>query len=184
MKTRNIAVTLLAFALTLGACKSDKQEDKTGAPATELLKAGKVLEPEELISKNDAAKLLGEEVQDGKKSETPIVGMKLCMYSAVNPSSRHYIQVSITQDSFMPRESVNSETIYRELKKMFGGSKREVKELGNDAFIATGGLYLFKDGYYIMISSGNTITNDQTIATLKEAGKTALDKLDKLEKVR
>ena len=181
MKTRNIAVTLLACALTLGACKSDKKEDKTGAPSTELLKAGKVLEPEELISKSDAEKLLGEAVRDGKKSETPIVGMKLCMYSAANPSSRGYIQVSLTQDSFMPRESVSSETIYRELKKMFGGSKREVKELGDEAFLATGGLYLFKDGYYIMISSGNTSTNDQKVATLKEAGKTALDKLEKIK---
>ena len=180
MKRRNIAVTLLAFALILGACKNDNREEKNGTPATELLKEGKVLEPEALISKSDAAELLGEAVLDGKISETPVVGMKLCMYSAANPSSSRYVQVSLTQDSFMPRESVSSETIYRELKKMFGSSKTDIRELGNEAFIATGGLYLFKDGYYIMISAGNNIRNDQTVAVLKAAGKKALDKLEKI----
>lgn len=172
---------LLAVTLALGACKSENKEDKSGVPATALLKAGKVLEPEALISKSDAATLLGEAVQDGQKSETPVVGMKLCMYTAANPSSNRYLQISLTQDSFMPREGVGSETIYRELKKMFGGSKREIKELGNEAFIANGGLYLFKDGYYIMISAGNTTKNDQTVATLKEAGKTALNNLEKVK---
>ena len=171
---------LLAFALVLGACKSDNKEGNKSTPATEYKMAGKVLEPEMLISKNDAAELLGETVQDGKKSETPIVGMKISMYNAVNPSSLQYLQISLTQDSFMPSESVGSETIYRELKKMFGSSKTDIKELGNEAFIATGGLYLFKDGYYIMISAGNNIRNDQTVAILKAAGKKALDKLEKI----
>jgi hypothetical protein len=180
MKTRNIAVLLLGFALTLGACKSDNNQDNNGTPATERTKTGKVLEPEMLISKHDASELLGEAVQDGKKSETPVVGMKLCMYNALNPSSNSYLQVSLTQDSFMPPKGVGSETIYRELKKMLGGSKTNVTELGSEAFIATGGLYLFKDGYYIMISAGNNTANAQTTAMLKAAGKKALDKLDKL----
>jgi glyoxylate carboligase len=180
MKTRNITVMLLAFTLALGACKSDNKTEQNGTPAIEHTKAGKVLEPEMLISKDEAAELLGEAVQNGKKSETAVVGMKLCIYNAVDPSSSNYLQVSLTQDSFMPPEGVGSEKIYRELKKMFADSKHDVTELGSEAFIATGGLYLFKDGYYIMISAGNNIRNDQTIAILKAAGKKALDRLEKI----
>ncbi len=180
MKIRNIAVLLLGMALTLGACKSDNKQEINGTSATEKIKTGKILEPETLISKDEAAEILGEAVQDGEKSETEVVGMKLCMYNALNPSSNRYLQVSLTQDSFMPSKGVGTETIYHELKKMFGGSKTNVMELGSEAFIATGGLYLFKDGYYIMISAGNNIRNGQTVAILKAAGKKALDKLEKI----
>lgn len=180
MNTRTIAVLLLGFALTLSACKSDDKQEKNSFPATENAKTGKLLEPEMLISKDEAEEILAESVQNGKKSETAVVGMKLCMYNAANPSSNQYLQVSLTQDSFIAPGGVNTETIYRELKKMFANSKTDVTELGNEAFIATGGLYLFKDGYYIMISAGNNIKNDQTIAILKAAGKKALDKLEKI----
>ncbi|MEI7825085.1 MAG: hypothetical protein WCI01_07285 [Chlorobiaceae bacterium] len=180
MKTRNIAILLLGFALTLGACKSQNKKETNGTSATEGKKSGKLLEPEMLISKGDAAELLGEDVQEGKKSETEVVGMKLCMYNALNPSSNRYLQVSLTQDSFMPPKGVGTETIYRELKKMFGGSKTNVTKLGSEAFIAAGGLYLFKDGYYIMISAGNNSRNQETIAILKAAGRKALDKLEKI----
>lgn len=171
---------LLAISLTLGGCKSNNKEGLNGTPSTEHINAVKLLEPEMLISKDEAAKLIGEAVQDAKKSETAVVGMKLCVYNAVDPSSNNYLQVSLTQDSFMPHEGVGSERIYRELKKMLTDSRTDIKELGSEAFIANGGLYLFKNGYYILISTGNNASKDKKIAVLKNAGKQAIEKLENL----
>ncbi|NMW21463.1 MAG: hypothetical protein HKK67_07495 [Chlorobiaceae bacterium] len=180
MKTGTIIISLLCFALTLGACKNNDKPKENSTPEKVNAINKKVLEPEMLINKNEAAELLGEAVKDGEKRETKVVGLKLCMYNPVNSSSSRYLQVGLTQDSFMPPEGVGSETIYRQLKKMLASSKIDVKELGNEAFIATGGLYILKDGYYILISSGN-IARDETILTLKSAGKKVLENLDKVK---
>jgi len=60
---------------------------------------------------------------------------------------------------------------------MIGDSKKEVKEFGNEAFIAIGGLHLFKDGYYILISSGKRDNEE----TLKNAGKKVMENLGKVK---
>lgn len=179
MSTRIPLLLLLSFTLNLGACRSGNDTRKNSAVQKESIKSAKLLEPEMLISRDEAAMLLGEPVADGKKSETKAVGMKLCLYNPQNTSSQSFLQLSLTQDTFMPPEGVGSETIYRELKKMLSGSKTDLPELGNEAFIATGGLYLFKDGCYIMIAAGNT-GNDETISILKAAGRKVLENLERL----
>ena len=175
MRNGKTFIVLLSVILTLGACNSKPQEIEAPAQARSI--KGKILEPEMLINQNEAAELLGEAVEKGEKKETKAVGQKICFYKPVNTTSRKYLQISLTQDSFMPPAGVGSETIYRETKKLIGDSKIDVKEFGNDAFIAIGGLHLFRDGYYILISSGNIKKNE----TLKNAGKTALENLDKVK---
>jgi hypothetical protein len=170
-------IVLLSVMLTLGACNSNDKPKEIEAPAQASSIKGKVLEPEMLINQNEAAELLGEAVEKGEKKETKAVGQKICFYKPVNSSSRKYLQISLTQDSFMPPTGVGSETIYRETKKLIGNSKTDVKEFGNEAFIAIGGLHLFKDGYYILISSAN-INRDET---LKNAGKKTLENLAKVK---
>ena len=177
MKKRTIFIGSLCFALTLNACKSNDKPKENETPAQTSSIKGKVVEPEILINQNEAAELLGEAVEKGEKRETKPVGQKICYYKPVNSSSRKYLQISLTQDSFMPPTGVGSKTIYLETKKLIGSSKTDVKEFGNEAFIAVGGLHIFKDGYYILISSGN-IDKDET---LKNEGKKALENLDKVK---
>lgn len=178
MRTR-ILLLLLSLTLTLGACGSGDDTRINSAAQKESKKSAGLLEPEMLISRDEAAILLGEPVENGKKSETKAVGMKLCLYNPQNTSSQRFLQVSLTQDTFMPPEGAGSETIYRELKKMLSGSKTDLPELGNEAFIATGGLYLFKNGCYIMIAAGNT-GNEETMGILKAAGRKVLENLERL----
>lgn len=175
MRNGKTFIVLLSVILTLGACNSKPQEIEAPAQARSI--KGKILEPEMLINQNEAAELLGEAVEKGEKKETKAVGQKICFYKPVNTTSKKYLQISLTQDSFMTPAGVGSETIYRETKKLIGDSKTDVKEFGNDAFIAIGGLHLFRDGYYILISSGNIKKNE----TLKNAGKKALENLDKVK---
>jgi len=175
-----IFITILCLTLSLNACKNSEKPKENTSPATISITKGKILEPELLISKSEAAKLLGEAVEDGKKSETKVVGQKICFYKPVNSSSRRFLQISLTQNSFMPPAGVGSETIYRETKKMIGNSKTEIKELGNDAFIAANGINILKDGYYIVISSSLVHKNDGDL-TLKSAGKKALENLEQLK---
>jgi hypothetical protein len=177
MRNAKTFIVLLSFTLALGACSSNDKPKENEAPVQTSSIKGKVLEPEMLINKKEAEELLGEAVVDGKKSETKVVGQKICFYNPVNTSSRKYLQISLTQDSFMPPTGVGSETVYRETKKMIGASKTDIKEFGNEAFLAVGGLHIFKDGYYILISSGN-IDKDET---LKNAGKKALENLAKVK---
>lgn len=179
MRTRITFMVLLSASLALGACnsKSNDQPKENEIPVHTSATKGKILEPEMLINQNEASELLGEAVETGEKKETKAVGQKICFYKPVNSSSNNYLQVSLTQDSFMPPTGVGSETIYRETKRMIGNSKKEVKEFGNEAFIAIGGLHLFKDGYYILISSGKRDNEE----TLKNAGKKVMESLGKVK---
>ena len=177
MKNGKGFILLLSVTLALGACNgNDKPKENVTPPQASATK-GKIIEPELLINQIEAAEILGEAVEKGEKRETKAVGQKICFYKPVNTSSKKYLQISLTQDSFMPPTGVGSETIYRETKKLIGDSKTDVKEFGNEAFTAIGGLHMFKDGYYILISSAN-IDKDET---LKNAGKKTLENLDKVK---
>jgi len=179
---RIIKIFIAILCLSLNACQNNEKPQENNAPAQLATNStqGNILEPELLISKVEAAELLGEAVEDGKKSETKAVGQKICFYKPVNSSSRRFLQISLTQDSFMPPAGVGSETIYRETKKMIVNSKTDIKEIGNDTFIAANGINIFKDGYYIIISSSLVHKNDGDL-TLKSAGKKALENLERFK---
>ena len=177
-----IRILSLCAVLLFGGCGGDssEQSDSNGDNAAVRQQASKIIEPCQLITEEDAAKLLGEAVKAAEKSEKQVVGMKLCMYNAANSDSMQFLQVSLTQDAFFPPGGVGTASIYNSLRDNFKDMRTDVEGVGNEAFITTGGIYIMADGYYIQIGAGNT-SNDVVRNRLIEAGKIAVAKLKTLE---
>ncbi len=55
------------------------------------------IKPEQLISKEDANKLIGEAVKAGVDDEYPQLGLSSCYYAPENQDSKNYLQISILQ---------------------------------------------------------------------------------------
>jgi hypothetical protein len=178
MRNKKTSLIILCLALSLSACQNNDKSNTATSSATTSTTSSKILEPENLITKIEAAELLGAPVAEGEKRETKEIGQKICFYKPANDSSNHFLQIALTQDAFMPPGGVGSETIYRETKKMTGDSKTDVKELGNEAFIAANGLNIYKNGYYIVIST-SLVHKDTQDPMLISAGKKALENLEK-----
>ena len=68
--------------------QSSEQQQQTG---------GQMIEPKQLISKVEAAQLLGETVKDESSEEQPMLGMKICFYAAENNASKSYLQIAVVQ---------------------------------------------------------------------------------------
>ncbi|MEL7571269.1 MAG: hypothetical protein AAGU14_12010, partial [Eubacteriaceae bacterium] len=92
-----------------------------------------------------------------------------------------FLQVSLTQQAFMPSGSSNTpQSIYNSIKSTISSTAR-VEGIGDDAFFATPGLHILSDGYYIVIATGNSDkASVQTV--LKEAGLLAVQHLKELIK--
>jgi hypothetical protein len=56
-----------------------------------------MIEPKQLISKEEAAQLIGETVKDASTDEQSMLGMKICLYAAENSASKSYIQIAVIQ---------------------------------------------------------------------------------------
>ena len=65
---------------------------------------GPMIEPKQLISKEEAAQLLGEVVKDGSVDEKLIMGMKVCFYPAENSSSKGYLSITVIQPGTLQQE--------------------------------------------------------------------------------
>ena len=59
--------------------------------------SGQMIEPKQLISKEEAAQLIGETVKDASTDEQPMLGMKICLYAAENSASKSYLQIAVVQ---------------------------------------------------------------------------------------
>lgn len=170
--------TVLLFA---GCGGNSTQQSGTGGGNTSVQQqSSKIIEPCQLITQDEAAKLLGEAVKPAEKSEQKVVGMKLCMYNPASGEPIPFLQVSLTQDAFFPPGGAGATSIYKSLKDNFEGMRTDIDGVGDEAFIASGGIYIMADGYYIQIGAGNT-SNAAIRARLIEAGKMAVAKLKTLE---
>jgi hypothetical protein len=169
---------LLLFAGCGG--NSAPQSDTDSGNASVQQQASKIIEPCQLITQEEAAKLLGEAVKPAEKSEQQVVGMKLCLYNPASGEPIPFLQVSLTQDAFFPPGGVGTASIYKSLKDNFEGMRTDVEGVGDEAFITTGGIYIMADGYYIQVGAGNT-SNAAIRERLIEAGKIAVAKLKTLE---
>lgn len=172
----------LCAVLLFAGCggKTGRQSETGAVNAPVQQQTSKMIEPCELVTQEDATGILGEAVNPAEKREKQVVGMKLCMYKALKSDSMQFLQVSLTQDAFMPPGGSDAASIYRTLKDNFKGMRADIEGLGNEAFIASGGIYILADGYYIHIGAGNT-DNTTVRDKLVEAGKTAVAKLKTLE---
>ena len=192
-------VLLLGLALCLAGCAGSgaKVPQMQEMPAAESAAAsappasapaasedntpsGTIIEPEQLISKQEAEQLLGEAVKEGEKKEQPVVGQKICFYDAQNEDSESFLQISITQEAFMKSGSQTPESIYETTKEALieTGEQRSISGVGDEYFFGTPGLHILKDGYYLCIAADNS-DNSKVQEILDQAGALAVANLKK-----
>lgn len=138
---------------------------------------GTLIEPEQLISKEEAATLLGEAVKDGEKTGQQVVGQKICVYEAEDENSFRFLQISLVQQAYMPDNGMTPNSTYEATVGAFDGD--EVDGIGDKAVFATPGLHIMAEGYYISIAGGNS-DDDAVRAVLKEAGMLAVKHLKEI----
>lgn len=162
-KTIALLITLIIISIISG-CANQKSSEK-------------LIEPETLISKAEAEQLLGQSLKDPEKKEKKAVGMKLAIYDTIKEGTGKFLQVGITQQSFMPANGQSPKAIFDSLKGNFKNATM-VSGIGDDAFIAPPGLHILYKERYITIAVGNS-DNEKNREILKTAGKKALENLDK-----
>lgn len=126
------------------------------------------IDPCSLITHMDADDIMGEKMKAGQFQEQKATGMKLCLYEAADDNSFSMLQVSITQGKA-------AKETFSMIKSNFPDHEM-IDGIGDDAFIATPGIHILKDGCYVTIAAGNLNRNrDKVLA----AGKMAVANLEK-----
>lgn len=168
---------LLAVLFVLPACGDQPQ--KNAAPSVADGTRDRLIQPEELISRLEAESLMNASFKGCEKSEQAAVGQSICLYES--PDSDRFFQISIVQDAAFTDDMLqyqNAATIYAATKEMLMDVEL-VENMGDDAFIAIPGIHVLKGTRYLTIAVGN-IGDEANRVILREAGKTALDNLEKL----
>ena len=171
------AILVLLLISILSGCGGSAEPPKKAAdssPSTATTSV-KMIEPCNLVSKSEAQQYLGQPVKEAEKKETAAVGLKLCVYSTVEEGSGKYLQIGITQQSFMPNNGQTPKKIYDALKDNFKNAVK-VDGIGNDAFLAPPGLHVLAGNYYLNFAVGNA-NDPKNLALLKTISKTVVGKL-------
>ncbi len=137
------------------------------------------VQPEQLISAQEAAQLLGVEKipEQSAGATTPPnsiakEGMFLAFYNA---GDGRFLQITVHQRA----EELSTISVPKDL---FDRLQRNVKDLvavegvGDSAFIAAPGLHMMANGYYVVIAVGDP-TAAKNVEILKNAGKLVAEKL-------
>lgn len=152
-------------AETAAAQESEEVQQNTSA----------LIEPEQLISQEEAEALLGEPLV-GEKKEESVVGLKIIFYKAADENSNQYLQISLTQQAFMPDGStITPESQYQAICGAF--EAEPVSGLGDEAQIIPSGYQIMCDGYFLEVAAGFT-SDDNGI--MSEASQTAVKNLKAL----
>ncbi len=194
-KITYIAAVLLCVAVFLAGCsaspapKESEDINKEAAEPADVQTNDSepqsaslaIIEPEQLISKQEAQELLGEEVSEGEKTFMESVGQKIIFYDSQADGSFASLQISLTQPSTIQQGStITPEEVYGAAKAgLEETSDVDISGIGEDCFTGTPGLHILSEGCYIVISAGNT--DDPAVQEiLKKAGKLAVANLEKL----
>lgn len=164
-------------AQTQATENEDETADASDPAQTESaqVQASALIEPEQLITQEEAEALLGEPLV-GKKTENPVVGQKIYFYESVDESSNQYLQISVTQQAFMAEGSASTpQQLYQAICEAF--EAEPVSGLGDEANIIPSGYEIMCDGYYLTVSAGYTSDDD---GIMSEASKTAVANLKAL----
>ena len=167
-----VTCILLASIFGLYGCPEDVAKEEVATPRT-------VIDPCHLVTEADAARVLGEPVTAGEKTEQKTVGMKLCMYTAEDENSAAFLQVTLTQPTFMPAGGLPPSEIFLSIRASEKEHRTDLEGFGDMAFIATGGIYILEGEYYLTIGSGNT-DRPAVRERLKAAAVGALENLARL----
>lgn len=137
----------------------------------------RVIAPCEVLTQADAEAIMGEAMKEGESRDNKVVGQKLCLYNAAEESSFAFLQISLTQNAFMPEDTLtsgqNARRIYETTKSAFP-DRETVNGMGDEAFIATPGIHILSGDYYIVIGAGNLQRNKDKVMA---AGKKAVENL-------
>ena len=125
-----------------------------------------VIDPCELITHMEAEEIMGEKMKASKLQEQKATGMKLCLYEAADDNSFAMLQISIHQGQ------IAKET-YSIIKNNFPDHEM-IDRIGDDTFIATPGIHILQNGYYLTIAAGNLNQNRDKVLV---AGKRAVANL-------
>ncbi len=98
---------LLVVIFFVTACESPQEsqspsQSQGGSPSggqsqSPGQSAAQAIQPKQLISKDDAAKLLGESLKEGVEGKGDFPGMNTCFYAPGKPDSKSYLMIAILQ---------------------------------------------------------------------------------------
>lgn len=172
--TLPLSCLLAASSLGLGACSNDTPKEPQAVESPS--QAASVIEPCDLVTQAEAEAILGEPLKPGERSEQQVVGLKLCLYNPQDENSTAFLQVTLTQPSFMPAGGLPPSELFHSVRDAMAEGRTDLDNFGDEAFIATGGLYILDGEHYITIGAGN-IDRTEIQERLKAAGKKALENL-------
>ncbi|HQD91544.1 MAG TPA: hypothetical protein PLP71_11105 [Syntrophomonadaceae bacterium] len=164
MKKRLVWITILTLisALFLVGCGSDQNTASDNNSHNNSDKTSALVEPAQLLTKQEAEEILGEPVKDAKVNTNPIGQIILFYEPVAETTSLRYVQLSVNQTAAMPeamRESGSSAaTLFADSKKLLEQAET-VSGLGDDAFwggsgLAAGaGLHVLKGDVYFTIDA-------------------------------
>ena len=136
-------------------------------PAATLAKSRVIIDPCDLITQVDAEKIMGQKLKNGQLREQKAIDLKICLYEAADDNSFAMLQVSVLQGQ-------RAKKIFSEIKANFPDHE-SVNGIGDDAFIATPGIHILKNDYYVSIAAGNLNRNRDKVQVAGKKAVTALE---------
>ncbi len=160
--------------------QQETQEDTQQDNSSQEQQVAVMIEPEQLISKQEAQDILGVMVDEGEKTQMESSGQKTLYYD-VQEGDIGFLQISLTQPATRPQGStITPEELYQSAKVgLDDTSDADISGIGDECFTGTPGLHIVSDGYYIVIAAGNS-DNTAVQEVLKKAGELAVGNLKAL----
>ncbi|HOV69803.1 MAG TPA: hypothetical protein PLZ84_05720 [Clostridia bacterium] len=213
MKKLLILTGILCIIFTFG-CGQDNAENateivsqKTPVMSSESnqseQKEGQI-KPQQLITKEEAAQLLGEAVKEGLEDEQKMLGINIIYYeSEKNPSK--FLKVAVFQQGEMSQrqgekdsgsqqgggdssqqqsgqgssEGFSPKSAFEAVKKVFSDpTAGNSGNIGDDSFITSRGMVFMAEETFVYIAVGGT---DDPTETVKQAGNLALRNLKRVK---
>jgi len=117
-----IMIILLIIVLLFPACSEKESEGasatiqpgKSSSPqanssdskqaSSDAGSEGLMIKPEQLLSKEEAAALIGESLKTGISEEYPLLGLNTCFYAPDKPDSKCYLQICLIQQNALKQK--------------------------------------------------------------------------------
>lgn len=152
-------ILVMAIFVIAGCGNAGKTAEDQGDSTAKKTTSSEVTDVRTLLTRAEAAELLGEPVKEPDYQVKEPMGQQLLFFSTEADTALRFIQVSVVQNEGMSgnlqSSGYNVIKLYQETKKMFKDNQ-SVTGIGDEAFWATNGLHILKGNYYINISTGNT----------------------------
>jgi len=110
---------------------------------------GSLIDPCALISRSDVERIIGEPMKAAVQTEERSAGLRLCGYETEREGSSILVQVGVMQ----PDAEQTPRFRYESLRNNTPEAPK-VAGIGDEAFIATPGLHIMKNGCYLTVAVG------------------------------